>query len=109
MAHTVQGKVEFSNLGGFHSSWKCGSGPAIWLQTAKRLHLRMEVLFVSLVMAVARFLPESQPLALVCANLKELETLAGFVFGCCTCLVLRSTLNILLKLRRKGKATDHHG
>ncbi len=38
-------------------------------------------IFVSLVLALARALPESQPLALVCGSSKQLDSLVGFVWS----------------------------
>ncbi len=51
----------------------------------------MGVNFVSLLLALARALPDSQLLALVCAKSKQLDSPVGFAFGCCTGLVIGPT------------------
>ncbi len=60
-------------LGGVHYSGNCRSGVAVWLQPENRLWVA--TCFVSLVLVLARALPESELMALVCANSTQLGTL----------------------------------
>ncbi len=71
-------------MGSIHPFWNCGPGAVVWLPAAKHLYLHMGVHFVSLLLALARALPDSQLLALVCAKSKQLDSPVGFAFGCCT-------------------------
>ncbi len=52
----------------------------------------MGVYFVSLLLALARALPEAQLLALVCVNSKQLYSPVVFAFGHYTCVVNTPTL-----------------
>ncbi len=80
-------------MSSLHYFRNCRPGADVWLLAAKRLHLHMGVYFISVLLALARALPESQLLALVCTNSKQLHSLVGLAFGRCTCLVITPTLN----------------
>ncbi len=67
-------------LGSIHSFRNCGPGAVVWFLATKCVYLHMGVYFVSLLLALARALPDSQLLALVCDILVGLRLVAAHAF-----------------------------
>ncbi len=67
-------------LGSIYSFRNCGPGAVVWFLAAKCVYLHMGVYFVSLLLALARALLDSQLLALACDILVGLRLVAAHAF-----------------------------